>query len=223
MVELKSDAGSIMAAEIFTIGHSTQPVERFIELLMQHRINAIADVRSSPYSRRNPQFNREAVHAALRTRGIRYVFLGEELGARSKDECCYVDDKVDYQRLANTPLFQSGIARVLQGAQSHKIALMCAEKEPLDCHRTILVARELVRVGCRVTHILADGSLESHDCAIARLVKQSGLTAGDLFRSQALMEEEAYQRQSHRIAYDRKAHWLPSDPGKRVPGDRESP
>jgi uncharacterized protein (DUF488 family) len=195
-----------MNGEIYTVGHSTQSGEQFVRLLQKHGVTAIADVRSAPYSRHNPQFNREELRATLKAQGIRYVFLGKELGARSDDECCYVGDKVKYALLAKTQLFQSGIARVLDGAEFHKIALMCAEKDPLDCHRTILVARELVKCGCGVTHILADGSLESHDDAISRLVKRLDLGEEDMFRSWANTVAEAYEMQGDRIAYDRKAY-----------------
>lgn len=195
-----------MNSEIFTVGHSTQSGEQFVHLLQKHGISAIADVRSTPYSRHNPQFNCEELRATLRGEGIKYVFLGKELGARSEDERCYVDGKVQYGLLAKTPLFQAGIARVIEGAATHKIALMCAEKDPLDCHRTILVARELLNLDCSVMHILANGSLEAHQEAMARLVKRLGLGEEDMFRSRTLTVEEAYEKQGDRIAYDRKAH-----------------
>src|SRR5689334_11095394 len=172
-----------MLSEIHTIGHSTQPMDRFIHHLKRNGVTAIADVRSSPYSRHNPQFGREELRAVLKVEGIGYVFLGKELGARSADECCYVDNKVQYERLARTESFRAGIARVAEGSQTHRIALMCAEKDPLDCHRTILVARELVGLGCRVRHILIDGSTESHDEAMERLVKRLGIDGADMFRT----------------------------------------
>lgn len=194
-----------MATEIYTVGHSTQSFEKFLGLLRKQGITAIADVRSAPYSRFNPQFNREKLGASLKPNGIRYVFLGKELGARSDDDCCYVDGKVQYKLLAKTTLFQSGINRVIEGAESHKIALMCAEKDPLDCHRTILVARELARRGVEVIHILRDGSIESHSDAISRLVAKMGLGEADMFRSEELTVDDAYETQGERIAYDRKA------------------
>jgi uncharacterized protein (DUF488 family) len=173
-------------------------------LLQKQEVTAVADVRSAPYSRFNSQFNREQLRSALKARGIKYVFLGKELGARTEDECCYVDGKVQYKVLAKTPLFQSGITRVIEGADTHKIALMCAEKDPLDCHRTILVARELVSRGANVTHILHDGSTESHGDAILRLVRKTGLGEADMFRSEEVTIDEAYEKQGERIAYDRK-------------------
>lgn len=199
-----------MDVDIYTVGHSTQSFEKFLGLLQKQGVTAIADVRSAPYSRFNPQFNREDLRSALKANGIRYVFLGKELGARSEDECCYIDGKVQYKLLAKTPLFQSGISRVIEGAGTHKIALMCAEKDPLDCHRTILVARELANRGARITHILQDGSTESHQDAISRLITKLGLGEADMFRSKELTVDDAYEKQGERIAYD-------SNAGRRAP------
>ena len=167
---------------IYTVGHSNHPIERFIGLLQAHGITALADVRSTPYSRFNPQFRREKLQAALAAVGIQYVFLGEELGARSNDPAVYdADGRVSYALLAKTDLFRRGIARLKTGMADHRISIMCAEREPLDCHRTILVSRELAREGVPVTHILADGSLETHDHAMERLIASMKLSEADLF------------------------------------------
>ena len=187
---------------IYTIGHSTQPLDRFIELLQRHGITAVADVRSAPYSRLNPQFNREPLKATLRDAGISYVFMGEELGARTKDLSCYRDGKVDFERLARTELFRSGLERVRNGAATHRIALMCAEKDPLDCHRTILVARKLVEGGVSVSHILADGIVESHDQAMSRLMQMVRIKEHDLLRPREESLREAYQKRGEEIAYE---------------------
>jgi uncharacterized protein (DUF488 family) len=189
--------------DIFTVGHSTQPIESFISLLKRHGISAIADVRSAPYSRHNPQFNRESLRSSLKSESISYVFLGKELGARSEDDCCYVHNRVSYQRLAQTELFKAGIKRVAEGARSYRVALMCAEKDPLDCHRTILVARELVKQDFKISHILQNGALESHDAAIARLVERLDIGAEDMFRPREEAVRLAYDRQAQLIAYDR--------------------
>lgn len=191
--------------EVFTIGHSTQPIEKFISLLKRYDISAIADVRSAPYSRHNPQFNREALRDSLKQESISYVFLGKELGARSEDECCYVHNKVSYQRLAETELFKDGIKRVVEGARTYRVALMCAEKDPLDCHRTILVARELAKEDVKVIHVLQNGALESHDAAMSRLVEQLGIGEEDMFRSKEETVRLAYDHQAQLIAYDRSA------------------
>jgi uncharacterized protein (DUF488 family) len=166
---------------VYTIGHSTHRPDLFLSLLRQHGITAVADVRSTPFSRFNPQFNRQTLQASLATNGIAYVFLGKELGARSDDDACYVNGKVQYDRLASTVLFQQGLDRVQEGITRYRLALMCAEKEPLDCHRTILVARHVAGRGLEVQHIHADGRLESHDEVMMRLARDLDLPAAVAF------------------------------------------
>lgn len=140
---------------IYTIGHSNHTIEGFISLLLKYDITAVADVRSTPYSRFNPQYNREPLSVALKKAGIAYVFLGEELGARPEDPACYVNGRVDFDRVAVREQFRRGLSRVLAGADKYHITLMCAEKEPLDCHRTILVCRNLKDQGVCIKHIFA--------------------------------------------------------------------
>jgi uncharacterized protein (DUF488 family) len=190
---------------IYTVGHSNHSIERFLGLLQPPGITAVADVRSTPYSRFNPQFRREKLQAALAGAGIQYVFLGEELGARCQDPACYdAEGRVSYARLAKTDLFRKGITRLQTGMAQHRISLLCAEREPLECHRTILVARELVRSGVPVTHILGDGSLESHEHAMQRLAANLKLTDTDLFSDSADWAERACDLQAARIAYVKK-------------------
>lgn len=195
-----------MSNNIFTVGHSTHSIKKLLDLLALHKINAVADVRSSPYSRMNPQYNREDLQRALNKVGIRYVFLGKELGARSDNPTCYLNDKVQYDQLAKTDLFQSGIERVVEGVNSYTVTLMCAEKDPLHCHRTILVARELVKRGLTVIHILGNGTLEAHADSIGRLMSELGMRADDMFLSRTEIEDMAYTKQAEKIAYDRSAH-----------------
>jgi len=190
-----------MSDVVFTIGHSTHSIERLIQLLMLHGIAAVCDVRSRPYSRMNPQFNRETLKGSLRAAGIKYVFLGEELGARSEDKSCYVNGQVQYSLLAKTALFEAGIKRIEEGAKAYRIALLCAEKEPLDCHRTILVGRRLFNDGIDVKHVLADGQLEDHAHAIERLIAQLAVPNIDMFREKAEVIDEAYARRAKAIAY----------------------
>jgi uncharacterized protein (DUF488 family) len=188
---------------VFTIGHSTHPQERFIRLLRQHGITAVCDVRSVPYSRVNPQFNREELERVLPGQGIQYRFLGKELGARSSDPRCYEGGKVLYERLAETTLFQYGLKRVVKGmTEGFRIALMCAEKEPLECHRAILVARHLAEFGIDVSHIHADGRLETHDVAMSRLARLVNLPEDDMFHSRQELLMNVYRKQGERIAYE---------------------
>jgi len=186
---------------IFTIGHSTHTVETFLALLRLHDVGVVADVRSSPYSRFTPQFNREALERILKQHNLKYMFFGSELGARSEDISCYKDGRIQYNRLAATDLFLSGIERIKKGAETHRIALMCAEKEPLDCHRTLLVARVLFERGMIVKHILENSSLEDHETTMERLLDFVGVPHVDLFRSKQELVSEALSRQEKRIAF----------------------
>jgi uncharacterized protein (DUF488 family) len=188
---------------MYTIGHSTHPLEYFIGLLSRHGITALCDVRSKPYSRMNPQFNRETLKKSLEEFRISYLFLGRELGARSEDPDCYQGGKVQYDRLARTELFQQGLGRVQDGlGKGFQVALMCAEKEPLECHRAILVARQLAALSIDVQHIHADGKIESHDDALRRLCSMVGVPERDLFRSTEELQADAYRRQEERIAHE---------------------
>jgi uncharacterized protein (DUF488 family) len=186
---------------LFTIGHSNHPIEAFIALLQRHGVTAVGDVRSHPYSRYAPQYSRDPLKAALARMGIAYVFLGKELGARSKDPGCYKQGKVQYDCLARQPQFAEGIKRVTEGMKQHCIALMCAEKDPLDCHRTLLVARKLHEAGVEMAHIHADGSLESHRTLESRLLDVCKLPEGDMFKQRDEFVSEAYVIRGERVAY----------------------
>ena len=189
---------------VFTVGHSNHTLEDFLRLLAQHGITAVADVRSVPMSRLHPQFNREELSEALKQAGIAYSFLGKELGGRPQDPSCYVNGQVQYRIVAFTDQFQKGIERVLTGARNYRIALMCAEREPLDCHRGLLVSPALEKAGVSVLHILADGSVEAHRETMNRLLERFGFTQDDLFRSREELVEEACARQQERVAYTEK-------------------
>lgn len=186
---------------IYTIGHSNGTFERLVDLARLHRITAVADVRSQPYSRFNPQFNREALAGQLRTSGLEYVFLGQELGARSEDPACYHDGRALYSLIAKTSLFEQGIQRLLSGMERFQVALMCAEKEPLACHRSILISRSLQERGVRVQHILEDGTLEDHEASLLRLLEMHGIQENHLFHSRDELIAIAYEKQAQEIQY----------------------
>ena len=189
------------AGVVLTVGHSTHPLEAFVALLQRHGVTALADVRSTPYSRFNPHFNRKSLDRDMNARGIAYLFLGRALGGRPEDRSCYENGQVRYDRVARTALFREGIDRVVRGAQDNRIALMCAEKEPLDCHRTILVGRSLVERGVAVAHILADGRLEPHDDAMDRLLDSMKLPRRDLLQSRPELIEQALALRERRVAH----------------------
>lgn len=186
--------------DLFTIGHSTHTVDYFIGLLKQHSITAVCDVRSHPYSKYNPQFNREKLREELKKHNIAYVFLGKELGARSENPECYIDGRVQYNYLVDEPLFQQGINRLTQGMKQYSIALMCAEKDPITCHRTILVCREMRSHAKQIKHILADGEIETSSEAENRLLNTLRIVP-DMFKNKNECIEEAYDKQGQKIAY----------------------
>ena len=187
---------------IYTVGHSNHSLAGFLALLSQHDVSAVADVRSAPYSRFCPHFNRNKLAAALRDRSIRYSYLGSELGGRSDDPSCYEDGQVQYELVARTATFREGLARVVGGATRYRIALMCSEKEPLDCHRTLLVAPALAAQGNDIVHILGNGELETHERTMNRLLAQFDLSpSGDLFQSRNELLNHAITLQARRVAF----------------------
>jgi uncharacterized protein (DUF488 family) len=176
-------------------------MDHLLQILKTNQVSAVADIRSEPYSGFNPQFGRESLKAALETAGMDYVFLGDELGAHPKDPACYKGNKVQYKLMAKTRLFQHGLKRVVTGSVRHRIALMCAEKEPLECHRSVLISLALEALGMDVSHILEDGTVETQNETMNRLLKKYGLNGPDLFRTKDQLIEEACARQEQEFAY----------------------
>ncbi len=145
----------------------------FVRLLKLHGIATVADVRSQPYGRLE-HFRREPLAAALEAAGTHYAFLGDELGARRAERECYEDGQAVYERVAKLPAFLAGVARLETLASEAPTTMMCAERDPLDCHRTVLVARELVARGWQVRHILGDGAIEEQEVVEQRMIEQVG-------------------------------------------------
>jgi uncharacterized protein (DUF488 family) len=191
----------VEAVEVLTIGHSTLPYERFLELLRRANVAAIADVRSAPYSRQFPHFNRESLLNELRADGIAYVFLGKELGGRPSDRQFYCDGVADYERMSQAAEFNKGVDRVLEGAKKYRIALMCSERDPLDCHRCLLVGRALAQRGVRVSHILGDGQVVSHSSIEDKLLELSGRNTEDFFALPSERLSTAYRERARKIAF----------------------
>lgn len=158
-----NEADPVGAGEpaLLSIGHSTHPTEVFAELLRGHRVESVADVRTTPFSRFNPQFNRHSLEKGLHAAGVRYLFLGEELGGRPDGDRFYDHEgHVLYGRMAESPRFESGLSRLIRRAERSRVAVMCSEENPARCHRFLLVTRVLHDRGVEVAHIRGDGSTQ---------------------------------------------------------------
>jgi uncharacterized protein (DUF488 family) len=196
-----TDPSSEPVLDVLTIGHSNHPFEHFLALLRSAGVTAIADVRTAPYSRQQPQFNRDALREELRRNGISYVFLGKELGGRPAERQFYCEGIADYETMAKASAFSEGLDRVVEGAKKHRIALMCAERNPLDCHRCLLVGRALAERGVRVGHILSDGKIMTHAEVEDRLLEISGRSARDLFAERMERLAAAYRDRARKVAF----------------------
>ncbi|HEY6258835.1 MAG TPA: DUF488 domain-containing protein [Xanthobacteraceae bacterium] len=189
---------------LLTIGHSNLPAERFMALLKGAAVTAIADVRSVPFSRRFPWFAGEALAARLQGAGVAYLPLGEALGGRPRDPALYCDGVADYEKMAATPPFCAGLDRLGEAMARYRLCVMCAEREPLDCHRCLLVGRALAERGLALGHILVDGTIEPHAATEERLLGHLGGSV-DLFASGADRLAEAYRRRARKVAAHFKA------------------
>ncbi|MEX2648218.1 MAG: DUF488 domain-containing protein [Alphaproteobacteria bacterium] len=165
---------------VLTVGHSNHAIGYFVALLRAAGVAIVADVRSMPASRFNPQFGGRRLAAALGEHGIGYDWLGRELGGKPEDPALSVDGVPDYRAMARRPAFAAGLDRVEALVATGPTALLCAERDPLDCHRALLVAPELARRGYAVRHILADGRLEDHD-SLERRLMGAATVADELF------------------------------------------
>lgn len=191
------------ALSVLTIGHSTHPWERFAALLQAAGVTAIGDVRTSPYSRRCPHFNRDELQAKLRQIGVAYVFLGAELGGRPNEPELYSDGVADYERMAKSEEFSKGLRRVIEGAKNYRIALLCSEQDPLSCHRCLLVGRALTNHGLQVRHILGQGAVTTQAEIEDRLLELHGQGAHDLFSPRGDKLAAAYRDRARKVAFAR--------------------
>jgi len=192
--------------DLFTIGHSNQEMSDLLGVLLRHEIKMVCDVRSRPGSFRFPQFNREPLMAQLANAKIIYQFFGDQFGGRPLDPRYYREDGlVDYAARRKAPDFQQGLDRLLGFAQKAPIVLMCAEEDPLHCHRFLLICPALVQRAVAPVHIRRGGGHESQGDAEDRLLQLHGfadVTSNSLFahgRQAAL--EDALRLQSERYGF----------------------
>lgn len=171
-----------MIRQLWTVGHSNLKIEGFIAILREHRIDHLADVRSRPVSRFCPHFNRARLETSLAGAGIAYSYLGGVLGGRPADAALYTDGRADYRKMAASAGVREGLDRLERLADNHNVAAMCSERDPLHCHRFMLVAVEMARRGFTIEHLSAKG-IETHPDAVERLLIETGLHPGPMFRA----------------------------------------
>jgi uncharacterized protein (DUF488 family) len=191
---------------LFTVGHSSLELDQFVKILVTHDIKVLCDVRSRPGSFRFPQFNREPLEACLASAQIQYDFLGDTLGGRPSDPAAYhADGVVNYEERRKAKDFRAGIARTLELNTASNIALMCAEEDPLQCHRFLMICPALLDHGVTPVHIRRGGELESQREAEDRLLKLHDLAAfdsGSLFISERdVALQDALRRQAQEFAF----------------------
>jgi uncharacterized protein (DUF488 family) len=187
--------------DLFSIGHSNIPAERFVGLLRSASVNAVADVRSIPASRRFPWFSGKNLALRLQEDGVLHLPFGDSLGGRPRDPALYRDGVADYEKMALQPEFCAGLDRLLSTAAGHRVCLMCAEREPLDCHRCLLVSRALAERGLGIGHILHDGTMEPHAATEQRLLAGSAPDADLFVTGQSERLAAAYRHRCRAVAY----------------------
>jgi uncharacterized protein (DUF488 family) len=178
--------------ELFTLGHSNHPLEAFLELLGRHEVAAIADVRSRPFSRFVPHFSKERLERRLAQEGIGYLYLGAELGGKPVRAAAPAAAP-DYASRVAEPGFRAGIERLLAAGRQRRTALLCRERDPLDCHRLHLVCRYAKAKVAAIHHILPDGALEEQEATERRLLERAGIATLPLFGSDDALDQ-AYDR-----------------------------
>jgi len=206
------DLSSSPSGALWTVGHSNHALEVFFDLLARHGIEVVADVRTSPYARYAVQFNREAIQPALQERGIRYLYLGDLLGGRVEGAAFHdADGRVLYDRGAELPGFRRGIERLLDGIRRYRVAILCGEEDPAECHRRLLIGRVMQSHGVRIIHIRGDGRAQSEDELAADLDLQKNKGQKNLFET-----EETAEWKSARSALPKKTRPSSSDSCERL-------
>ena len=197
---------ALKANPIHTVGHSDLSAESLVGMLKRQGIIQVIDVRSTPYSRHVPQFNRENIRATLERNGTGYTHMGDALGGRPQDDRLYDrDGRANYGLMAQEKRFQDAIRQVEQMAEDSNVALMCTEADPLRCHRTLLVSQELASKGADIIHLMRDGQQESHEEVMEKLLAVWKLLHdGDAGMTRRQLIREAVRNQAAKVAYRRR-------------------
>lgn len=191
---------------LFSIGHSNQDMDALLSLLKENGVEVVVDVRSSPHSGYASQFDREPLEAALKRAGLNYIFLGKELGGHPDDPACYDGDgHVVYEQVAASARFLEGIRRLERGIEKFRVAILCSEENPAQCHRRLLVSRVLASRGIVVDHIRGDGRVQTE----AELTLEETGGQGDLF--EGLEDGATWRRSTQSVSRKRRR---PSSSGR---------
>lgn len=170
---------------VYTIGHSNTSDDNLVERLRKHGVRALVDLRSKPFSRYNPQFNRDPLAERLRKEAVPYIWLGHSLGGMPDDPSVVVRGRVDYDKVRATDKYQKGLEDLLKGVDLPEIrplVLMCSEADPLGCHRRRLVGADLLERGFELVHIMGDGSLQTEH-QVRERAQENQPSALDIFGS----------------------------------------
>ena len=191
---------------IHTVGHSNMSVDELAVMLKQRGITRVIDVRSTPYSRYVPEFNRDNIRATLDRNGVGYTHMGDALGGRPQDDRLYdKDGRANYELMAQEKTFQDGVRQVEHMAEESHTLLMCTEADPLRCHRTLLVSQKLASRGADIIHLMRDGQQESHEETMEKLLALWKLLPDGRGMTHRQITQEAVRNQAAKVAYRRRA------------------
>ncbi len=190
---------------LYTFGYGNLEIKEFLKIIKKNDIEVICDIRSQPYSSYKPEYSKEPLKEFLNENSIKYLFMGDNLGGRIDDKDCYEDNQINYEVLSQKKIFQEGLDRLLEGLKKYSVAIMCSEKEPEKCHRTLLVSRFVKNRHGNILHIHHNDTLEKHSDFENRIVEQNN-------NQQALLNLEdkettlalAYKKLSKKAAYKKK-------------------
>ncbi|GAB6008006.1 DUF488 domain-containing protein [Dysgonomonas reticulitermitis] len=170
-----------MKSTIYSIGHGSKNVEELIKELQSFDIEFLIDIRSKPYSKWNPQFNQAPLKTVIKNNHIEYVFLGDKLGGLPDDRSCYnYNGKVVYELIKEKDFFKDGLNRLITASQKGiRVAIMCSESKPEECHRSKLIGEELLKLGISINHIISEDKIKTQELVIEELTEGLGVT--DLF------------------------------------------
>ncbi|MCT4605739.1 MAG: DUF488 domain-containing protein [Marinisporobacter sp.] len=197
---------------IYTIGHTNYSIENFVKLIRLYNINCIVDVRSTPFSKYTPQFNRKDLKITLNQKGVHYIYMGIEFGARRNEQYLYTSQGyLDFEKTIKNKVFLQGVRRLVDGCEKgFNISLMCTEKDPFDCHRSIMVGKGLKDNGFDVKHIFPNGNVQTQEQIEQRLLdkyfkNRFQVSLESFFEKQMDEEEmiaEAYRKRNKEIGYE---------------------